>query len=177
MNFFFTNVFWGILLVLWGVSLILRGLNIVDWPLGKIFIAVVIIMIGVRMLFGGRSTHKVKRGDRIIHTEQMSEHSTVFGSQTIDLTELDPNSGPIEINSVFGSTVVHLPSDIDFKIESTAVFGPVIIPAKPVRNKASLGTVKIEASAVFGKVVFIYKDPIRSETEAPADSTQGESSE
>jgi|LSQX01.1.fsa_nt_gb predicted membrane protein len=178
MNFFITNVFWGILLVLWGVSLILKGLNIVDLPLVKIFVAIVIIMFGVRLLFGGRCSHNVKHSHRVVHSSGSHEHTTVFGSQLVDLTNIDPNSDPIEVNSVFGSTIVHLPSDIDFKIESSAVFGPVVIPAKPITNKPSLGTVEIDANAVFGKVVFIYKNPVRKGSDAaPADSSQGEPSE
>ena len=52
MSFLFGHIFWGILLLLWGISLILKGFNIVDLPLVKIFIAVIIILFGLRLLFG-----------------------------------------------------------------------------------------------------------------------------
>ncbi len=180
MNFFFTNVFWGILLVLWGLSLILKGLNIVDWPLGKIFIAVVIIMIGVRLLVGSKSSCSRSRERGTIHLSGDSEYTSVFSSQTVDLTDIDPNSNPIEITAVFGSTYVKLPNNIDFKIEQTAVFGSATAPTKPVTDKPPLGTVKIEATAVFGKVEFVYVNPkpgVDADVVEPADSTQGEPSE
>lgn len=176
MNFFFGHVFWGILLLLWGISLILKGLNIVDLPLAKIFIAVIIIIFGIRLLVGGWGGRGNVNVHKSFQTSGNNEYTSVFGSQTIDLTSLDPNSNPIEVTAVFGSSYVTLPNDIDFEIQPTAVFGSAIVPPKPAMSKAPAGTVKIEANAVFGKVEFVYKEPTRLRSgyrEAAPDSTQG----
>ncbi|MDD3143296.1 MAG: hypothetical protein PHG32_03790, partial [Candidatus Cloacimonetes bacterium] len=111
MSFLFGHIFWGILLLLWGISLILKGFNIVDLPLVKIFIAVIIILFGLRLLFGDWSSHH-KDGSRVSFvTAGSDEYTSVFGSQTVDLTGLDPDSPPLEITAVFGSSYVKLPND------------------------------------------------------------------
>jgi hypothetical protein len=179
MSFFFGNVFWGVLLLLWGLSLILKGFHIVDLPLVKIFFAVVIIMFGIRILVGWpHHDHYKSNGihGRIVNSGG-TEYSTVFASQTIDLTDLKPDSQPLEINVVFGNAYVILPDDISFEIQPTSVFGSTQVPTKPApaMNKP-LGTVKIDATAVFGKLEFEYKPARRSPyngSGAPADSTQG----
>ncbi|HPH61178.1 MAG: cell wall-active antibiotics response protein [Candidatus Cloacimonetes bacterium] len=175
MSFLFGHIFWGILLLLWGISLILKGFNIVDLPLVKIFIAVIIILFGLRLLFGDWSSHH-KDGSRVSFvTAGSDEYTSVFGSQTVDLTGLDPDSPPLEITAVFGSSYVKLPNDIDFKIHPTAVFGSAIVPTLASPAQPPLGTVKIEANAVFGKIEFVYKEPKRDHlrAKASADSTQG----
>jgi len=175
MNFLFGHVFWGVLLLLWGITLILRGFNIVNLPLVKIFIAVIIILFGLKLLFGGWETHRGENYHGSILSAGSNEYTSVFGSQTVDLTNLDPNSKPLDITAVFGSSYVKLPNDIDFEIQPTAVFGSAIVPPKPMLAKAPLGTVKIEANAIFGKVEFVYKEPKRNAAayKTAADSTQG----
>lgn len=176
MNFLFGHVFWGILLLLWGLSLILKGLNVVDWPLVKIFLAIIIIMFGIRLLVGGSHHTKVISGKHGVFSSGSTEYTSVFGNQVIDLTDLSPDSKPLDITAVFGSAWVQLPDDIDFAITPTSVFGSTVVPPKPATAKNNpVGTVKIEANAVFGKVEFEYKPANRSpyRTGAAADSTKG----
>ncbi len=177
MNFFFGPVFWGVLLLLWGVSLILKGFNIVDLPLVKIFFAVIIIMFGVRLLLGSWNRDKVQRFHGSVVTAGNDEYTSVFASQTIDLTNLDPDSGPLEITAVFGSAYVMLPDDIEFHIQSTNVFGSSPGPARPATGKPSLGKVNIEATAVFGKVEFVYKPAKRANPAPQPDSATGGNSD
>ncbi|MDI9523882.1 MAG: hypothetical protein QM218_00070 [Candidatus Cloacimonadota bacterium] len=168
MNFLFGPIFWGILLLLWGISMILKGLNIVDLPLVKIFIAIVIILFGLRLLFGNCGVKRCHHVRSSIVSSGNEEYTSVFGSQTVDLTGLAPDSKPLEITAVFGSSYVKLPNDIEFEIQPTAVFGSAIVPPKPTLDKPTIGKVKIEATAVFGKVEFVYKEPTRPRpVEAP----------
>ncbi len=178
MNFLFGHVFWGILLLLWGISLILRGFNIVNLPLVKIFIAVIIILFGVKLLLGGWGGNSGENHRGSILTAGTNEYNSVFGSQTIDLTSLDPNSHPLEITAIFGSSFVKLPNDIDFEIQPTAIFGSASVPPKPQLTVPPAGNVKIEANAIFGRVEFVYKDPSRNGYRPAApDSTKGASSD
>ena len=175
MNFLFGHVFWGVLLLLWGITLILRGFNIVNLPLVKIFIAIIIILFGLKLLVGGWGSHRGESFHGSILSAGSNEYTAVFASQTVDLTNLAPDSKPLEITAVFGSSYVKLPNDIDFEIQPTAVFGSAVVPPKPLMAKAPLGAVKIEANAIFGRGEFVYKEPKRTTPayKTAADSTQG----
>lgn len=48
----FGPLYWGILLVVFGILLLLKGFKIINLPLLKIFIAIVIITFGIRLLCG-----------------------------------------------------------------------------------------------------------------------------
>lgn len=52
MNLLFGPLYWGILLVVFGILLLLKGLKVINLPLLRIFIAVVVITFGIRLLFG-----------------------------------------------------------------------------------------------------------------------------
>lgn len=176
MNFLFGPAFWGILICLFGLSLILNEFHL-HIPLVKIFIAIIIIMFGVKLLVGGSCSFRTGRiitnGVRTTsHLSGSAEYSTVFSSQTIDLTNLSPDSKPLDITAVFGTAYVELPDDIDFEFEPTSVFGSVDLPRKASQGAAlARGRVKIEATAVFGKIEFEYKPANRAKTTTYADST------
>jgi len=175
MNFLFGNAFWGILLLLWGMSLILKEFG-VNLPLVKVFIAVLIIMFGIRLLVGG--FHKPRHTgirSKTVTTSGKVEYTTVFAAQDIDLTDLKPDSPPLEITAVFGSAYVELPNDLEFEFEPTAVLGATVIPTRPSGSPPGKGIVKIEATAVFGRVEFAYKPAKRAERGATVDSTYTES--
>ena len=162
MHFIFGNVFWGILLLLWGVSLILKGFGIVDLPLVKIFLAVIIIMFGIKILIGNSFKVKIgNEGSTRYVSSSGNDYTTVFGSQNFDLTSLKPDSKPLDITAVFGSIYVELPDDIDFQINATNVFGSVNTPGKAGSVYVNDKPVYIDATAVFGKVEIVYKASTR----------------
>lgn len=164
MSFLFGHVFWGVLLLLWGISLILKGLNIIDLPLVKIFIAVIIIMFGIRLIISSSSSRPAKSGIRTrIMTSGDLDYTSIFASQEIDLTDLKPDSPPLEITAIFGSSLVHLPDDIEFLIEQTSIFGSVKSPSRSQQATGKqIGKVRIEANAIFGGVEFDYRPSQRS---------------
>lgn len=170
MNFFFGNAFWGLLLLLWGASLIIKEFG-VNLPLVKVFIAIIIIMFGIKLLVGGPWHVRPARIRSRIVTSGGSEYTTVFASQNIDLTDLKPDSKPLEVTVVFGSAWVELPDDIDFEIEPTSVFGSTVVPRKPQGGFINTkGPIPIDATAVFGRLEFTYKAANRTYN-ASADST------
>lgn len=178
MNFLFGNVFWGVLLLLWGLLLVLKGFGVIhSFPFFKIFLAVVIIMFGIKLLVGGSCSHRVyhRTGDSIVHGSG-SDYTVVFGSQTVDLAaNLKPNSPPLEITAVFGTMYVILPDDIEFEITPTGVFGSVEGPPKNTATQfISTYPVKIEATAVFGKVEFTFAKSESNNATAQTDSTRNE---
>ncbi len=176
MDIFFGNLFWGILIILIGISLVLKGFN-VSIPLVKTFVAIVIIMFGIKILVGGYSRGKTHG----INTNSMSgttqEFTSVFSGSFYDFNNLDPKATEAEVSVVFGSARVKLPRDIEFDIESNAVFGSVILPQKTsagiasgdaLLNANAKRRVKIEANSVFGRLEF-YLDP---DQPVPVDSSK-----
>jgi len=152
----FSNLFWGIIIVLFGISVILKAMGVIQSvPLFRIFIAVILIFWGINMLIGFHGTPKsANRGKVHISSGTGSEFSVVFSSGTVDLTNREFRDGEnIEVTAVFGSNFVTLPRDYHFHINPTAVFGSVRIPSK-MGAKNGLPTVYIEANAVFGRVEF-----------------------
>lgn len=169
MNFFFGNIFWGILLLLWGASLILKTFN-VNLPLAKIFLAVIIIMFGLKLLIGS-STKPVKKSGTIKGSYYMSnrsgEYTIVFSSGTIDLRDLQENAGDMEITVVFGGATVILPTHLNFDIEPTSVFGSTIMPDKShygfgggrfQKGNETGRPIHIESTAVFGQLEYVFEN-------------------
>ncbi len=179
MDFLFGNMFWGLLVILIGLSIILKGFGF-KVPIVSIFIAIVIIMFGVKILVGAFK----KPHHRGIQTRELSathrEYTTIFSGSDIDLSDIRPSTKTVEVTTVFGSSVVSLPDTIDFEIETNAVFGSVITPDKTDAGLASsrqkLGAgmqkVRVEANAIFGRLEFVFKPgPVVTEPVSPADST------
>ncbi|MDD3564030.1 MAG: hypothetical protein PHR32_10210 [Candidatus Cloacimonetes bacterium] len=180
MNFFFGNIFWGILLVLWGASLILRTFNI-NMPMHKIFLAVIIIMFGVKLLIG--TSNKVVKGDRsqgrsYIRSNKSGDYNMIFSSGKFDLTDLEEDARDIEINVVFGSAEVVLPNHLTFDIEPTTVFGATVLPERSQYGfgdshfKAGDGqgrAIHIESNTVFGRIEYVFQDVRGKETIEPLD--------
>ncbi|MCB5258453.1 MAG: hypothetical protein WC179_04415 [Candidatus Cloacimonadaceae bacterium] len=155
MNILFGHLFWGILVILIGVSLILKGFNI-SFPIFKIFIAIIIILLGVKLLIGGWGSTKKKDINVRTYTSTENEYNAIFAAQKLDLTNIEPDASPLEINAVFGSLQVELPDDIIFDYNTTACCGSIDLPENAPKDKTKArGTVKIEANAVFGKITFI----------------------
>lgn len=191
MNFFFGNIFWGTLLVLWGASLILRTFNI-NLPLAKIFLDVIIIMFGIKLLIGTGSSNVFRsKSSRksYIRANTSGEYNMIFSSGKIDLTDLDQNAHGMEINVIFGSAEVILPAHLNYDIEPSTIFGATVLP-----NKSQYGfgdsryhqgsnpgdSIHIESSCIFGRIDFVFQEVGQTEpTEAfdPEKNTSGESTD
>jgi len=176
MDIFFGNLFWGLLLVLFGLSIIFKGFGL-NIPLVKTFIAIIIIMFGVKLLVGGSSFGSWRK--REIKTSTTSKHrkeyTMVFASGHQDLRKHLKDIKELEITVVFGSGLIYLPDNIDFDIETTSVFGQTILPKAPSNNGQKI---RVDATAVFGRLEFVFKpgemmvdDPVEIEPE----ETEGES--
>jgi hypothetical protein len=169
MDIFFGNLFWGVLLILIGASIILKGMGI-NFPFVKTFIAIVIILFGIKLLVGSHNVKYFK--SKKIHTVRVAgnsrEYTTVFSSNITDLSDLKDTTKDMEITVVFGSSVVRLPNNIDYDIEPTAVFGTVNLPSRMYKDNVvpnpDKRIVYIEATAVFGRLDFVFVDPIVSDS-------------
>lgn len=171
MEFFFSGMFWGILLVLFGVSIIVKILFHIHIPFVRIFIALMIIYFGIRILVGGSwhhhsrcnnsfgsSTVNIMAGDR--------EYKTVFGATTIDATQ--PVTGTLperfSCQTVFGETKIMVSRDIPTIIHAEAAFGEARFPngnsisfgntvwKNSAANNSGVIQREIQAKVVFGSL-------------------------
>ncbi len=157
----FSNLFWGIIIILFGISVILKAMGVIpSIPLFRIFIAVILIFWGINLLFGfHKGSSGSFKGKAHVVSGVDNEYSVVFGSGTSDLSnQVFADGEHIEVTAVFGSNYVILPSDYHFRINPTAVFGSVKIPGR-MSPKNGLPTVFVEANGIFGRVEFEQKLP------------------
>lgn len=103
-------------------------------------------------------------------TKGEKDYSTVFGSSTIDLTEVTLESGKdrnFEVNTVFGETVVLLKKGTAVKIRSSAVFAEARMPNDDIvafgalnyqEPKEAQSFINIRANVVFGSLKFQFKE-------------------
>ena len=175
-GFFFSGLFWGILLVLFGLSVIARSVLNIDLPLVRIFIAGVLILWGISIISGrpffrggrwdeGRqgSSTTVFSDTRYEEGQVRSEYNAIFGQSRVDLRTLEiPAEGiRIDANAIFGSLQIRLPDDRPVRVKADAAFGSVNLPdgqvaafgdREWVRSAGSGGAVEIDATGVFGSV-------------------------
>ena len=141
MNFLFTPIFWGGVLILWGLSMIINTLFHINIPVFRIVIALVLIFLGLQMLFGWKvnfnrnyvhsDDHTIFFGSSNIKaTPSTREYNVIFGKGDIDITEPNPEwvNSKLEINTVFGFGLIRLNPEIPVKIVANAAFGKITTP-------------------------------------------------
>ncbi len=167
------GLFWGIVLIVLGLSIIFKV--IFDISIFRIFVAIMFILLGVKILIG-RSAINIRSDDADVifndkrYTEfptASTEYNTLFGKSVFDFSEAaipTDRSINLEFNTIFGNTKIILPPGLPVRIKADAVFGSAKLPDD---NTAVFGSasyisehdikvmsfVTIEASAVFGNIV------------------------
>ena len=158
--------------------MVINGVFKINFPFFKILFAIAIIWFGFKILFGsfgGNSSSNAEGELNAVFSWQRfkptnisedQEYNAVFSNLVVDLREAGFNSTDIdmEVNAVFGKTVVYLPKNVKTKVKASAVFGAAVTPDG---NQATFGdskylsegegdiSVTIEANAVFGRVELI----------------------
>lgn len=152
MDFLFSGVFWGIVIMLIGLSVILKVVFHVNIPVFGIVFGLVIVYFGISIImhsFGVKG--KWHKGTETVFNEATvndpgeKEYSTVFGKLNIDLSNVDISQGTVrkEINVVFAGAVIKIPKDRPVKIVANAAFAGIRLPDG--------------GAAAFG--TYVYKSP------------------
>jgi predicted membrane protein len=173
-----SRVFWGAVIILLGLSIILNAVFRINFPFLKVLFSLIIIYIGFSLLLGsfgrkgvrfsGNETSSVFGNAHILVDEAnlARKYSTVFGSQVIDLTELNPTSDQnISFDAVFGSQRVIVPKRQKVRIKGSSAFGSVRLPSggdvvfgdqiyTHEGDSGSTYTLHIDGDAVFGSIRF-----------------------
>jgi predicted membrane protein len=128
------SIFWGVLLVLLGISVLLNTAFGIHIPFFSLLIAFIFIYFGVRMLLGHRHGwwHDRRQiGDQSVDwVRPGDEHNVVFGRGDFDLTHvvLQDKVLYVEINTVFGASVIEVDSRMPVKVVASSAFGAVHLP-------------------------------------------------
>jgi len=146
------GLFWGIILIVIGVSIILR--IAFDISIFRIVIAVVLILIGIRMLIDKPVMQHEGSENHVIFGEKNNsdnpvdgtEYNTIFGKTVYDFSNMRPLEQPrtkIKFNTVFGSNNIILPPNLPVKIKADAVFATASMPNG---NTVAFGSTNFEAN-------------------------------
>jgi len=130
MDFLFSGIFWGIVIVLFGISIIINVVFHVHIPLMRILFGLFLVFLGVQLISGQR-WHPFKKSSSTSETfvagKGNDEYSVMFGRNTVDLTQGVPGK-QYTVNTVFGATTVLIPSAIPVVVKADAVFGGMTFP-------------------------------------------------
>jgi hypothetical protein len=190
----------GTFFLLLGVSILLRAFFGWNIPLVRTACALLLIYLGVRMLVGGSwrshemsggwSVHEsdrviFDRGDFRFDKDARNHYSTIFGSSTIDLTQVpaDAKDAAVHIETVFGETKVLIDPKIPITIRVSAAFGEARMPNG---DMVAFGTqtyrtpdkaepqIRIRGNVVFGSLRFVPATAAGASSPAKADDASDE---
>lgn len=140
MGFLFNQVFWGVMLILLGVAIIIKVVFQINIPLGRLFFAFILIYFGVWFLMGGQWNCPIQgNGNTVIFSESRinitnsstSEYNVIFSRGIMDFTGVGLKSEEVarfQVNTIFGSGVIKLNSNIPAKIIFDSPFASVRLP-------------------------------------------------
>ncbi len=144
MGIFCSGIVWGALLILFGISLILKYTLNIDIPVIRIFFALFLIYLGVKVILGG--FRKEPTGPNVFFSQRKvdfankdGEYNVVFGKGVIDLTGIPFKDKDMTIvaNTVFGSSTVKIKRNVPTLVRANAAFGNAKLPDG---NTAAVGT-------------------------------------
>ena len=175
MDFMFTSLFWGALILITGLLIIVKSIFNLDLPVFKIIFGLFLILLGLSVFMGTSFRGGVKNENSVVFSEgnftadgQQTEYSVVFGKGNFDLRKLPAptKNTDIKVSSVFGSGTVRIKADTPMKIKGSSAFGSVKLPNGATASfgeqtyvnkgfKEDAPYYNIQASSVFGSLEII----------------------
>ena len=154
-----------------GVCLLLVCQDIISFEIiWKLFIPVVLVIIGLSLIFKNIKVNKIKK--KVEETKDKKEYIATFSSQDLNFEneevsgcDLNAVFGGIKCNiakssikkdviinasSIFGGIDLIVPKGVNVKVNSTSIFGGV--SNKIVNDKDNKVTVYVNANCLFGGV-------------------------
>ncbi len=170
----FGEVFWGIYFVLIGLLALLKSFVDINIPFFRLAVGILLIYVGLIFAFGGPPGLRTEPGtiimdSRVVEVSRSSEYNTLFGQGTYRIAPPgDEQVMRLKFNTVFGSTVIHLPPDVPVKVSASSAFGSVSTPdggstvfgertyTSPSYREGDPGTIYLETNVVFGSLQLRY---------------------
>lgn len=167
----FSTTFWGILLVFLGFSFLLNELLNIDIPIFTFMISALLIYFGIKLINGKFRSQKMENlnmfGNHILdYSDDLQDFSNIFGEARLDLSNVILNENrTIDINCIFGDFKIKLSDNLNYKVESSTIFGKTLIVEKstegfgnlvytPLHFDASKPYLTIKSSVVFGNIAY-----------------------
>ena len=133
MGFIFSQVFWGIFLILLGTSFILKVVFHLDIPVFRLFVSFFLIYLGIRVLTLGFSSERNNRNmifnDYQFQVNADGDYNVIFGRGVVDLThyQIDANTR-IKVNTIFGSGLIKIDPTQPLKVKVDSAFAGARMP-------------------------------------------------
>ncbi len=168
------SVFWGLFFVLLGVSIFLKVFG-VDLPVFRIFAAILVIGLGVKLLMPGtwRSCQWARSSEnetifaesKFAGSGAAGNHRVIFGSTELDLRDVQIADKDVEFSYdvVFGALKIKVDPNKPIRVVGDAVFAGISLPngnssafghvtySSP-SFKESEPSIKVTVKTVFGGV-------------------------
>lgn len=136
MGFLFSQAFWGIFLIIIGCTLVLKVLFHIDIPLMRIFLAVLLVYLGISIIAGGGFGFKRPHNTVLFEDSQVNptgsfdKYNVVFGRGEFDLSGISIANGTVtaEVNTVFGTALLKLDSQLPVKVIVNSAFAEARVP-------------------------------------------------
>lgn len=153
------------LILVLGVLMLLACQDVIEWStIWKIFVPLIIIVIGLSIIFGNRKVRskKIKPNakeyvaifsgvDEVINKiESDFKITSVFGGVELDMRDVKLDSDlVIDCFTLFGGIDIRLPKDVKVEVNGLPIFGGV---ENKYRNHDATVTVYINHTTIFGGV-------------------------
>ena len=166
MNFLFSGLFWGIIVIIIGISIILNSIFHLDIPIFKIVASLFFIYLGISIITNSSINKSDTKSTIFAESEtqkpQGNEYNTIFGSSKIDLSDLKLKDS-FTSNTIFGSTIIYIDSKKPINIVASSAFGEIKMPNSNSVNFGEItyttdtyneknNSINIKTSVVFGSV-------------------------
>lgn len=152
------------LVLILGILMLLASQDIIEWSIiWKIFVPLIIIVVGLSIIFGNKRVRSVRANakeyvavfsgiDEIIKEIKSDfKVTSVFGGVELDLRDVDlKNDLVIDCFCLFGGIDIRLPKDVKLEISGFPIFGGV--ENKYHSNKDSKVTVYVNQMTIFGGI-------------------------
>lgn len=136
MGILLSGILWGAFFILLGLSVILKFTLNVDIPVIRLFFAGFLIFIGIKIILDGFRTDKNSKQNVVFDQGQVNvssegrEYNVIFGKGVVDLTgvEVKDKDVVLDVNTVFGGSVVKVSPSVPTIIKASAAFGAAHLP-------------------------------------------------
>ena len=153
------------LILVLGVLMLFASQEVIDWStVWKVFVPIIIIVIGLSIIFGNRKVRekKVRANakeyvaifsgiDEVINKiESDFKITSIFGGVELDMRDVKLDSDlVIDCFTLFGGIDIRLPKDVKIEVNGLPIFGGV---ENKYRNCDATVTVYINHTTIFGGV-------------------------
>jgi hypothetical protein len=167
MGILFSNLFWGIFLLVLGASFLVKVAFNIDIPVFRVFFGLFLVFLGIKVLLGRpkADASSVFGESRLSKPQAGAKYDVVFGKGVLDLRDMGwkGSAMDLESNTVFGHLQVKLDPDIPTLLRVSSAFSGARFPDGNVisfgeysyRNKAyqeGQPCLTVKASVVFGSL-------------------------